>query len=115
MRECIVRAIRTFLQTALGYAAASLTGLVQAGDSVTSSALAGLLAASVAAGVAAIMNLPDRSENRDSDPRAAAEAEANPEHAAPTPEHAAPTPENAAPTPEHTAPTPEHGKEDGRE
>lgn len=57
--ECIRRAVRTFLQAALGYAAANLAGLCESGG-VTKSALAALSAAAVAAGLAALMNLPLR-------------------------------------------------------
>lgn len=61
-RECLVRSLRTFFQAALGYAAANLVGLIGDGD-MTRNTLAALLVASVAAGAAAVMNLPGRGGN----------------------------------------------------
>ncbi len=59
LRECIRRAVRTFLQAAFGYAAASLAGLVESGG-FTKNTLAALLTAAVAAGLAAVMNIAPR-------------------------------------------------------
>ena len=53
-REWLVRAIRTFVQAALGYAAANVTGLIGDGEGLTKNALAAL---TVAAGLAALMNV----------------------------------------------------------
>ena len=68
MRETLRRALRTFLQAALGYAAASLVsnaaGIVKDRDLAVA-----LIASSVACGLAAVMNLPkkdyDDKENKD--------------------------------------------------
>ena len=56
-REWLVRAIRTFVQAALGYAAANVTGLIGEGAGLTKNALAALTVAAVAAGLAALMNV----------------------------------------------------------
>ena len=55
-REWVRRAARTFLQAALGYAAANAAGVI-GGDGAMRSALAALVVASVAAGLAALMNI----------------------------------------------------------
>lgn len=65
-RECARRAVRTFLQAALGYAAASLAGLIE-GGTFTKSAASGLLISAVAAGLAAAMNLPWRTAGDNTD------------------------------------------------
>lgn len=57
-----MRAARTFLQAALGYAVANIAGVAEDGG-ITKKALAILLTASVAAGLAAVMNLPKRGGN----------------------------------------------------
>ena len=57
-REWLVRALRTFVQAALGFAAANAAGVIGEGAGLTKNALAALLVASVAAGLAALMNLP---------------------------------------------------------
>lgn len=63
-KDTLIRALRTFLQAALGYAAANAAGLIE-GDGVTKSALSAFLVASVAAGLAALMNLPAKEPNVD--------------------------------------------------
>ena len=55
-REWLMRAIRTFIQAALGFAAANAAGIVGEGAGATKNALAALTVASVAAGLAALMN-----------------------------------------------------------
>ena len=57
-REWLIRALRTFVQAALGFAAANAAGIIGDGDGLTRNALAALTVASVAAGLAALMNLP---------------------------------------------------------
>ena len=59
MKNMIIRAVRTFIQAALGYAAANIVGLC-GGEGLTNDALTGLLVASVAAGLSALMNLPHK-------------------------------------------------------
>lgn len=56
-REWLRRALRTFVQAALAYAAANAAGIIGEGEGATRNALAALTVASVAAGLAAIMNL----------------------------------------------------------
>lgn len=58
-RECARRAVRTFFQAALACTAVDIAGLAETGG-FTKSALAALLTAAVAAGLAAVMNLPPR-------------------------------------------------------
>lgn len=60
-KECIVRAARTFIQTALGYAVTNIS-LVCAGIDFTDgnavfNVLIGLAVSAVSAGAAAVMNL----------------------------------------------------------
>ena len=55
-REWLVRALRTFVQAALGFAAANAAGVVGEGAALKD-ALAALTVASVAAGLAALMNI----------------------------------------------------------
>ena len=63
MRETLRRALRTFFQAALGYAAANLAanaaGIVKGGD-----VLAAFIASAVAAGLAAVMNLPKKADGK---------------------------------------------------
>lgn len=54
--EWLVRALRTFVQAALGFAAANAAGVVGEGAALKD-ALAALTVASVAAGLAALMNI----------------------------------------------------------
>lgn len=60
-KNCIKKALRTFLQTAIGYVVTnisfSLSGVDFADGNVIKNALIGLAIAAVAAGSAAIMNL----------------------------------------------------------
>ena len=56
-REWAIRALRTFVQAALGFAAANAAGIVGEGAGATRNALAALTVASIAAGLAALMNL----------------------------------------------------------
>ncbi len=59
MKETLRRALRTFLQAAVGNAAANLaasaTGIVKGGD-----VLVAFIASCVACGLAAVMNLPKK-------------------------------------------------------
>jgi hypothetical protein len=59
-KNTVKRVIKTFIQAALGYAAVNATGLI-GDDGIKDSALAAFLVASIAAGLAALMNLPDHS------------------------------------------------------
>lgn len=63
-KNTVKRAVKTFIQAALGYAAANAAGIV-GGDGITKDALAGLLVSAIAAGLAALMNLPDHSGKAD--------------------------------------------------
>ena len=67
MKEWLYRALRTFGQAALGYMAANLLATVtESGDgSILGKALLGLFAASVAAGLAAVMNRHGKEEISD--------------------------------------------------
>ncbi len=65
MKETVVRAVRTFLQAAVGYIAANLAmGLSGADNGAASlkNVLTGLIAAAIACGLAAVMNLPRKGE-----------------------------------------------------
>lgn len=60
-KECVTRVVRTFIQTALGYAVTNIS-LVCAGIDFTdgnavSNVLIGLAVSAVSAGAAAVMNL----------------------------------------------------------
>ena len=55
--EWAKRALRTFVQAALGYAAANALGVLVDGEGLTKNALGALFVASVAAGIAALMNI----------------------------------------------------------
>lgn len=61
MKECIYRAVRTFLQAAAGYLAANLVLVVSNTDTADFDALRvaliGLVSSAVAAGLAALMNM----------------------------------------------------------
>lgn len=54
------RAARTFVQAALACIAAGLTGLINSGESITKAALGALAVSAISAGIAALMNLPQR-------------------------------------------------------
>ena len=62
-KETIRRSVRTFFQAALGYIVTNLT-LVTMGyeNADIKTALIGLFTAAVAAGLAAVMNLPGKEE-----------------------------------------------------
>lgn len=68
-KNCLKRALRTFLQTALGYIAANLTlflaGTDFADKEMWKSAVCGLLVSSVSAGLSAVMNLEKKEEAPD--------------------------------------------------
>ena len=57
MKEMIKRALRTFLQAAAGYITGVISGLIEM-PSFGNNVLACLLLFSVAAGLAALMNMP---------------------------------------------------------
>jgi len=65
MKNMIIRALRTFFQAALGFAAAHAIGLVNAGEELTKDALATLTVAAISAGVAAVMNLPHKKQTEE--------------------------------------------------
>ena len=67
MKEWLYRALRTFGQAALGYLAANLLATVTESEdgSILGKALLGLFAASVAAGLAAVMNRHGKEEISD--------------------------------------------------
>ena len=61
MKEVLLRSGRTFLQAAVGYLAANLVYVVSSDTSDINyfkTALMGVLVSAVAAGLAAVMNLP---------------------------------------------------------
>lgn len=68
MKETLKRAARTFLQAAAGYIAANLvisvTGAGSDGNALKN-ALVTLVAAALAAGLAAVMNLPRKNNDKD--------------------------------------------------
>jgi len=59
-KECVIRAARTFVQTVFGYLAVHMVGLANNTD-ITKAAVEGLIISAVAAGLAAVMNLPKKS------------------------------------------------------
>lgn len=56
-KNCVKRAVRTFLQTAIGYIAVN----VATTDLTVKSAVLGLAVSAVSAGLAAVMNLKENS------------------------------------------------------
>lgn len=65
MREAIIRAARTFIQAAAGYIATNLVYIVSSNSEdidYLKTALAGLCVSAIAAGLAAIMNLPKKNK-----------------------------------------------------
>ena len=64
MKEMFKRAIRTFFQAFIGFLAVNLTtGIAEAGNGrIFLETLAALVASGVAAGLAAVMNMPKRGE-----------------------------------------------------
>lgn len=59
-KECLIRAMRTFIQAALGYVVANGTAVLMGAyeADMVKSAFMGLFVSAVAAGLAAIMNIP---------------------------------------------------------
>lgn len=57
-KNTVKRAVKTFIQAALGFAVVNATGYI-GDDGLTKSALAALFVAAISAGLAALMNLPD--------------------------------------------------------
>ena len=55
-KNCVKRAVRTFLQTAIGYIAVNIA----ATDLTVKSAVLGLAVSAVSAGLAAVMNLKEK-------------------------------------------------------
>lgn len=62
-KETIVRAVRTFLQAAVGYVAANLALIEWTDETALKKGVTALITAAVACGLAAIMNLPEKHEN----------------------------------------------------
>jgi len=70
MKETLRRALRTFVQAAVGYVvahAAITAGGVADGSESLKSAIITLVAASVACGLAAVMNLPKKTQTDDTE------------------------------------------------
>ena len=65
-KECLMRALRTFLQTAIGYVITNVTlyfsGIDFADGDVVKNALIGLAISALSAGAAAVMNIERRKE-----------------------------------------------------
>lgn len=57
MKTWVKRALRTFIQTAVGYIAVNIAAIDFSETSVTRTAVIGLCVSAVASGVAAVMNL----------------------------------------------------------
>lgn len=68
-KNCLIRALRTFLQTAIGYILANISlyagGIDFADGSVVKNALIGLAIAAFSAGASAVMNLERGEGNKD--------------------------------------------------
>lgn len=68
-KNCLIRALRTFLQTAIGYILANISlyagGIDFADGSVVKNALIGLAIAAFSAGASAVMNLERGEDNKD--------------------------------------------------
>ena len=66
-KECIIRALRTFLQTTIGYVLANISlhlgGIDFTDDNILKNALAGLVVSAFSAGASAVMNLK-KGENK---------------------------------------------------
>ncbi len=63
-KKTLMRALRTFIQTAIGYAAINVVAIdFSASKQVLKSALIGLGVAAVSAGVSAVMNLEEKCGN----------------------------------------------------
>lgn len=65
-KECLKKALRTFLQTAIGYVLTNISlalgGVDLADGDVVKNALIGLAIAAISAGASAVMNLEERRE-----------------------------------------------------
>lgn len=62
MKTCLIRAFRTFIQAAVGYASVNIVYAFSSSDGsidTLKTALTGLVISAVSAGLAAIMNLPN--------------------------------------------------------
>ncbi len=68
-KECLYRALRTFLQTAIGYIIANIslyaTGIDFADGDVVKNALIGLAVSAFSAGSAAVMNIKKGDDKKD--------------------------------------------------
>ena len=63
-KKTLMRALRTFIQTAIGYAAINVVAIdFSASKQVLKSALIGLGVAAVSGGVSAVMNLEEKCGN----------------------------------------------------
>lgn len=63
-KQTLIRALRTFIQTAIGYAAINIVAIdFSASKQVLKSALIGLGVAAVSAGISAVMNLEEKCNN----------------------------------------------------
>ena len=63
MKEMMIRSLRTFFEAALGYIAANLAVALADGTddiNIMKTALTGVLVSSVAAGIAAVLNMPKK-------------------------------------------------------
>lgn len=69
MKECIKRALRTFVQAAAGYIAANIVMVVSNADvgniDAIKLALTGLATSAIAAGISALMNMDLGKESHD--------------------------------------------------
>ncbi len=70
-KNCLIRALRTFLQTAIGYVitnvALNLSGVDFSDKNMVKNVLIGLAISALSAGAAAVMNIEkaDKGENKD--------------------------------------------------
>lgn len=63
MKEMIVRTLRTFFEAAVGYIAANIAvAFVDSGENtdILKTALIGILVSAIAAGIAAVLNMPKK-------------------------------------------------------
>lgn len=67
VRECLIRALRTFGQSAIGYIVANATAVLMGAyeTDMIKSALVGLGVSAVSAGLAALMNMPEKEVGED--------------------------------------------------
>ncbi len=59
MKTWIKRALRTFIQTAVGYIAVNIAAVNFSETSITKTAVIGLCVSAVASGIAAVMNIKE--------------------------------------------------------